>query len=354
LVYFGGTFTYVGLLSGSGAPVDPAGGVPVAAYPRVDGAIYSAVPDGAGGWYLGGSFSQVAGQPRQNLAHVLANLAVDPVAPGIQGPVTSLAVLDGALYVGGAFGAVSDAQGVTFGRKNLAAFDVSGAVTAFDPAPDGPVNALVASQGRIYAGGSFSNLNTDTGYWTPSRNLAVFQAATGMTLPFGVQADGPVSALLLDPASGDLYLGGYFQNVLQNGNWQTQPYAAALDSGSGQLQSFAPILDGPVTALAVAGGQVFLGGQFTSVAGAPRNGLAQVSAGLGIATDWDAQLQAGAQVHSLAVQNGTLYVGGDFTQAQGIPRAYAAAFSTADGNLSPWDPAADRPVDALAPGALGI
>jgi hypothetical protein len=43
----------------------------------IDEAITSAVPDGRRGWYVGGSFTRIGGQPRRALAHLLPNGGVD-------------------------------------------------------------------------------------------------------------------------------------------------------------------------------------------------------------------------------------------------------------------------------------
>ena len=40
--------------------------------------MYSAIPDGAGGWYAGGPFQSVGGIARRGLVHLLSNGRVDP------------------------------------------------------------------------------------------------------------------------------------------------------------------------------------------------------------------------------------------------------------------------------------
>src|SRR5947207_2244425 len=84
-LYIGGEFEYVGPATGGGVPLDLASGAPTGVYSRVTGTVSAVVPDGAGGWYLGGVFSAVGGSPRSNIAHVLADGTVsawDPSAAG--------------------------------------------------------------------------------------------------------------------------------------------------------------------------------------------------------------------------------------------------------------------------------
>jgi Domain of unknown function (DUF5122) beta-propeller len=102
-IYIGGGFTYVGPNTGSAVPVDGTG-EPLAKYPKVNGSVYSVIPDGSGGFYLGGFFSTVGGVQRNNLAHVLADGSVDPAFnPNANFGVYALALSGSTLYVGGQF-----------------------------------------------------------------------------------------------------------------------------------------------------------------------------------------------------------------------------------------------------------
>ena len=53
-IYIGGTFTMVGPPNGAGVPVDAVTGAAIQPVPRVAGQVRAAVPDGSGGWYIGG------------------------------------------------------------------------------------------------------------------------------------------------------------------------------------------------------------------------------------------------------------------------------------------------------------
>ena len=96
-----------------GAVVLDAGSGRVLARVPIDDAITSAVPDGRGGWYVGGFFTRIGGQPRRALAHVLPDGTVDPQwrvsvtsSRGNRVSVGALARSGSRLYVGGAFGLV--------------------------------------------------------------------------------------------------------------------------------------------------------------------------------------------------------------------------------------------------------
>src|SRR6478736_3213441 len=69
-IYMGGEFSYIGLNTGSAAPVNKNTGKPVEKYPKVDGEVKCIVEDGQGGYFLGGNFTNVGGQSRKNIAHI--------------------------------------------------------------------------------------------------------------------------------------------------------------------------------------------------------------------------------------------------------------------------------------------
>src|SRR6185503_17423578 len=75
-LYIGGNFSYVGPRNGGAGLLDATTGDPVAVWPAVNGDVYCTIPDGSGGWYIGGIFTTVGGLPRDNIAHVLPNGSV--------------------------------------------------------------------------------------------------------------------------------------------------------------------------------------------------------------------------------------------------------------------------------------
>jgi hypothetical protein len=92
-LYLGGGFTYVGPFTGSGVPLDANSGEALLTFPQVNGTIDAVAPDGAGGWYIGGYFTEVGDLPRNNIAHILPDFTVDPVwNPDANGEVFTLAV----------------------------------------------------------------------------------------------------------------------------------------------------------------------------------------------------------------------------------------------------------------------
>src|SRR3954471_3307591 len=58
-LYIGGAFARVGPLTGSGVPISAGTLAPATGFPRVVGSVNAIAGDGAGGWYIGGSFTFV-------------------------------------------------------------------------------------------------------------------------------------------------------------------------------------------------------------------------------------------------------------------------------------------------------
>lgn len=106
--------------------------------------------------------------------------------------------------------------------------------------------------------------------------------------------------------------------------------------------------DANVLAVAVGGGRVFISGNFSSIRGTPRAGLASLDAATGRLTDWDPQPNGG--VYALAVGDGLVYVGGGFTTIAGAPREYLAAFDVTTGALQNYPDGAFSTVSALTAG----
>src|SRR5690606_37911827 len=120
---------------------------------------------------------------------------------------------------------------------------------------------------------------------------------------------------------------------------------------AGDLMSFDPNISGTVYALALnASGNLYAGGQFTTVGGTtPRNCLVQFDTA-GVLTSFDPNIgnpPNGDAVYALALDvSGNLYAGGRFDTVGGISRNHLAKFDTA-GVLTSFNPNMCRRVEAL-------
>lgn len=348
-LYVGGYFFSVGPATGGGVPVDLATGQPVGPYPKIAGVVNAAISDGHGGWYVGGDFAGAYGQPRRNLAHLLADGRLADWAPDANGVVWSLALVGRTLIVGGDF-TVLDGQP----RQHVAAFDTrTGRLLSWDPGVDGRVWALCGDRGRVFVGGAFTQVGGQTRH-----ELAAVDLATGACLPWNPDADFPIYSFALRDTV--LYAGGLFSRVGD----QSRRFVAAISTESGVALPWDARVawralwdhDTPrgVTALCLRDTLLYVAGEFDSIGGQPRQGLTAVSATTAGCASWDPQARGWpdgrAYFAALAVSRGAVYVGGVYDSLGGVAsrRAYnqfAAAVDAKTGRALEWNP---RPDDELS------
>jgi len=356
-IYIGGRFDRVGPRTGPGVEValdgsenpgmpEISGAGPTSLF-GAGGSVSAVAPDGSGGWFVGGLFTNVGGVPRTNLAHIRADGSVDPsFAPYVNDAVRSLAVSGATVYLAGSFTSIGGQA-----RNRIAALDAAdGSVKAFNPDANAPVEALaVSSDGAtVYAGGRFTVIGG-----LPRVAIAALNASDGRaTLTFNPTATnsgggvGVVTALAISGST--LYVGGTFNTIggLPRNNIAALSLGLPLDGVA--VPSFDPSPSrgtcapcGSVAALAVSGATVYAGGLFDTIGGQPRRYLAGLSATDGRATPFDPS--PNSNIFALAASGSTIYAAGGFKSTDGSPsiggkaRSYVAALD-ADGTATGFDP----------------
>jgi hypothetical protein len=191
----------------------------------------------------------------------------------------------------------------------------------------------------------------------PARALGKTPDDTWMT-------NGRVYATALSEDGRTLYIGGNFTRVRENprglpGGSLAVRDLAAIDVATGTpLRAWKPKVTGDgavVHSLAVKGGRVFIGGNFTAVEEEPRTNLAAVDATNGSVDPFAPQVGgANSYVYALLASNSKLYIGGAFKGVEGQSHqalaAFDFAFATATGALEidhEWRPTASSRVRDL-------
>lgn len=308
--------------------------------------------------YAGGEFLNVAGQPRLRLAALTPAGAVTAWDPAPDGPVTSLTLGTGTVHVGGAFNAIGGQP-----RNRIAALDAaSGVVTGWNPNANGNVRALAILGSTLYVGGTFSNIGGQTRY-----SIAALDTATGAATAWDASAFDPpqtvaeVNALAV--RAGVVYAGGRFSII--GGPNAFRNNIAGLDAVTGAPTNFNANADGIVSALATTQRltfpnlvTVYAAGEFFAIGGQPRFHIAALDGETGAATTWNPG--ADYPVRSLALRTSnitgaatTIYAGGEFLNIGGQPRRQIAALSGA-GVATSWNPGSDGSVTALTFKSAGI
>jgi hypothetical protein len=340
-LFIGGRFKSLGQPLGGFARLDPSTGSPAPPWSNLVGVVSVVVSDGASGWYVGGSISQIEGLPRTGVVHVRANGSLDTAfnAPA-NGAVQALLLHGGRLYVGGSFSQIGGQA-----RSGLAVLDpVSGlVVTGWAPQPDGAVRSLATDGNVIYAAGSFGRI----GGQARSR-LAALDPATGNASSWN---PAPVSAGGVDVRSvavvaGTVFVGGRFEQI----GARVRQNVAALSPATAAALEWNPGCSAPVDQVLAGGTRLYLrsieaGTSFSCGGGAPA-ALVVLSAGGNSALPF--QAAPNGLVRSLALDGNTLYLAGDFSVAGGASRSGLAALQADTGLATPLNTAYGPSVQVVA------
>jgi hypothetical protein len=208
------------------------------------------------------------------------------------------------------------------------AYGVTGQANGFSTERDTEVRSMAQIGTRMFVGGNFARVeNYASGTHTARAYLAAFDAATGTWISsFRPTFNGKVNAVLRLP-NGLLAVGGEFTKV----NGGTHMGLAVLDPATGkvaggfgaqlQLRSSRTTKPGTVTALAVSGPYLYLGGSFTHVAGgSPLGGYAYAKRGARLAygsgrpdATWNPAFNSSPIFVTASPKGDRVYYGGFFT-----------------------------------------
>ncbi|MEO7326622.1 MAG: Ig-like domain-containing protein [Dokdonella sp.] len=304
--------------------LDPDGSLDANWNPSAKGYVLAMASGANDEVYVGGYFGAIGTTPRNGLAKLSGsgNGNVDPDwAPSANEIVRALAVdADGAVFAGGRFTSI-DGQARNYIAK-LSGTGSGGVDAQWNPSADGLIEALALdSDGAVYAGGEFAHI----GGQARSKIAKVANTGTGLVDPvWDPSADDFISALAVG-SDDAVYAGGAFATI---GGEARHHLAKLTRSGAGSVDPiWDPSPNGIIQALALSeAGALYTGGSFSLVGGQMRSNIAKLdSAGSGAAdTNWNPE--ADNSVLALRIYgNGAVYVGGQFGTIGGSARSGLAA-----------------------------
>ncbi|MFJ9058697.1 LamG-like jellyroll fold domain-containing protein [Streptomyces sp. NPDC102409] len=204
---------------------------------------------------------------------------------------------------------------------------------------NGIVWSMAATDGVVYAGGTFSTVRPpDAPAGTseqPAVNFAAFDAATGAptgcSLSFTLSSGtATVRALALSPDGDTLYAGGQFGAV----NGVGVSNIVAVDTATcTPRQDFKIAVSATVRALDATADTVYLGGDFTSVGGQTRNSFAAVTTGADL-LPWTANADEVARAVEVTPDGQHVALGGDFFTVNGTTSHALAVVDATTGALT--------------------
>jgi hypothetical protein len=335
----------------------------------------------------------------------LSNTA-DPNTVGANGRIWDILLAGDKVYLAGAFTQITDTDGTTFARNNLAAIDAdTGQLTSWNPSATnpanpskssvrsmalssdgtrlfvggtftrvggqphsrlaaikrltgevdgawnasvvGPVHALVVSGNKLYLGGNFTTVAGE-----PRQQLAAVDAATGTLDPNWKPSahrgdDAPKDYVWAMDVSDDgtrIYVGGFFNHI----SGQRTGKLAALDDSTGAVVgAFNPATLNDILAMDVAGGRIFVG------TADPLEGIEAFDATTGQRL-WSVpgghpDPEAG-DVQAIVASGGKVYAGGHYAQMGGLVRKRLCEVDASTGQIGPWAPQ----IPGFQAGNLGV
>ncbi|MGV3610854.1 MAG: T9SS type A sorting domain-containing protein [Fluviicola sp.] len=372
LVYIGGSFSYIGPIAPFGSVLDT-NNVVLETISHPNNNVNTSIPDGAGGWYIGGDFTKIGDTPRMRIAHIdsSGNVIGDLGREGFDNKVTSLSLRDSVLYVGGNFSSyggqikyasevyldslycnklfpqtngtvyasVPDGSGGVFiggsfsmvgdsVRRNLAHININGEVMPLGVGTNSTVYTLLLKDDILYFGGLFSVVNTDS-----IQNVAAYNLASNTLENLNLDFSISFSYVRSLKIHGDsLFIGGYFPSI----NSLPMAHLGLVNLQNYSLIPWYHSINEEVSTMDIRGNELFIGGWFDSVQGQSRNHLASLM--LSSLTLTSFQPNVNGIVRKLLVDDSTLYFGGVFTTVDSSPRTRIASININSGALTSWDP----------------
>ncbi|MBX2905597.1 MAG: hypothetical protein KF744_06130 [Taibaiella sp.] len=318
-LYMGGNFNYVGRPTGSFIGVTPGNAlVNQATWPKLNGIVYCAVPDGAGGWIVGGNFTRAGDSVRRNLVQIGASGNVTSWNPAPDSTVFCMEISGGNLYFGGLFGKVGT-PGVTRNRAAMVSL-ASGTLGTWNPNANDVVNAIAINGSLAYIGGAFTNVGG-----IGRNRLAAVDLSAGSATSWNPSADGKVNSLLVKGSK--VYVAGAFTAI----GALTRNRLAAVSTATGLATSWNPNVSAEVKSIAIASNLLYLGGNFSSVGGLSRTRIAAVDTNTGVPTSWAPVM--GGRINAVVTDGTTVYAGGDFNTVGATPVWQFARLSATTGAL---------------------
>ncbi len=292
--------------------------------------------------YAGGSFNTIGGTSRNRIAKISAanTGAVDATwDPNANSAVLTLAISNTDLYIGGKFSNIGGKTRNSIAKIGLIANGTGLADATWNPNADNAVNTLAILGTNLYIGGTFQQISGHM-----RNRIARISLTTNTNGAADASWDLAISGTTISAlaASGtDIYIGGHFYYTLSA---KTYLFHAIKISGStGTVDAnWAPGPNDPVSALAISGQNIYMGGNFTTIAGPGRNNIARfIKTGTSLDLDpvWNPNVDN--TINALALSTSGLYIGGFFKNVGGVSYKYLAKINTTaglSGNVDSWTP----------------
>jgi hypothetical protein len=187
-LYVGGNFKDYGFLKLNGAVINKNDSNFSRNFPDPDGEVLTAVSDGLGGWFIGGSFTMIGDSLRNNIAQIDSNGTVTSFNPNANNTVKKIVKNGSNLFVSGSFNMIGGQLKFFLASINI----LNGQANIFDGKLGGLVDDFIINSNTIFIGGQFTQVSL-----TNRNYLAALDLNTGSLLSWNPNANNKVNAMNL-------------------------------------------------------------------------------------------------------------------------------------------------------------
>lgn len=348
-LFLAGSFSYVGPYTGGMAPVDMNGNIARPAnWPRVHGAVYAMVPDGSGGFYIGGNFLKVGDSVRRNFVQIDKYGQITPfrIDVSIDTPFTwehesikTMVKINGKLFITGRFSFVNNRI-----RENFACIDLaSGGLTPWYPQilKGATVNRMQEYEGTLYMSGIFKYPQPFGG----TRGAVLYMDSASNHSLGWLLYTGSTGEEILDFSIDDstIYVCGNFNGFAGS----SIKNIAAWDLRANAIKPWAPMVDGIVRSICVVKNKVYMAGNFTTLFWSiSRDGLAAVDKNNSyLVSSWAPNIINNAsEIYRIRPYKDKIYTAGSYRYlsipSQPAKRLHGLAAIDTFGTITSWAPQA--------------
>ncbi|TAE50334.1 MAG: T9SS C-terminal target domain-containing protein, partial [Bacteroidetes bacterium] len=341
-LYVGGSFSQAGGQPRNGvAEINAQSGVASIWNPNVSGTVYDlqAVADSI---YVIGSFTQASGQARKYAAAFLntnhSTSTLLPWNPQLNSSGYSLSIAGKRILLGGPFSYLKHVDNYYL----LALDKPSKLVLPWKPNPNTTVYSFTLDGSKLYVAGSFSQISGQ-----PRKGLVRYDiapaAANTLDIAWNASFTGSPTVYDTKVLNGIVYATGSFE---ENFVGNPRKHAAAFDASTAAVQPWNPRLSSGANVLGINGSDILIGGGFDFLKHESRSNLLIINEKTGLISSWNPA--PNSTVYAMAHTGSSLLIGGSFTQAGNQPRNYLAEVNLDNGAATTWNPNLNNTVNDLA------
>ncbi len=332
-LFVAGAFSEAGVYKSNIASFDPDDQSLDFAFPDANSTVRVIIPDGEGGWYIGGTFSFVGGESSPRIARIDANGAIsEEFTLEANGTVQALYLDENHLYLAGSFSQLAGESIARLGRvnKNTGAVDIT-----FNPNPNSTINALYGQGDTLFVGGSFSQIAGSDNI----RNFAALSKTDGSF--FEVHSlNSTVESIAGNGAStyssGSFSSAGYYKPNMALLSPENDIPGLSFPDASSTMQ----------VAVADGSGGWYIGGSFDQIEGQSASRIAHLLADGSLDTDFICT--PNSTVSEIYLDGDFLYLGGSFSTINGTSAMRLARVNKNTGVLDEtWLPNPNSAVNAI-------